>query len=63
MNKVATGLILLALGLWGAIAWWWFILDVAKGVLVILLFAVGLVLVGLGIKDIGKPGSARASRD
>jgi hypothetical protein len=56
MNKVAMGLVFLALAIWGGVSWWWFLWDVLKGVLVLGLFASGLILVGLGVKDIG--GSA-----
>lgn len=52
MNKLIVGLVFLALALWGASAWWWFLWDVIKGVFVVALFGSGLLLVGLGIKTL-----------
>lgn len=51
MDKITIGLVLLALGIWGAASWWWFLWDVIKGIVVIGLFLSGLTLVGVGIKN------------
>lgn len=53
MNKVAIGLVFLVLGIWGMVSWWWFLWDVIKGVAVIAFLVSGLLLVGLGVKDVG----------
>ena len=57
MNKVIVGLVLLALGLWGAVSWWWFLVDIIKGLIVVGLFGTGLVLVGLGLMATNKSSS------
>jgi hypothetical protein len=63
MNKIAAGLVLLALALWGAVSWWWFLFDVLKGLVVVLLFLAGLLLVGLGVRGVGgAPVAKRAAR-
>ena len=59
MNKVAVGLVALALGIWGMVSWWWFLWDVLKGVAVIGLVVSGLLLVGLGLKDVGAPAAEK----
>jgi len=61
MNKVSIGLVFLVLGIWGSVSWWWFILDILKGVMVLTLLASGLLLVGLGVKDIGAPSAEKPS--
>ena len=58
MNKIAAGLVLLALALWGAVCWWWFLFDVIKGLVVVLSFLAGLLLIGLGVR--GASGSQPA---
>lgn len=60
MNKVTVGLVFLALGVWGSISWWWFIWDIIKGVAVLILLIAGLLLIGLGVKNIGEPVPAPA---
>ena len=63
MNKVAIGLVFLVLGIWGLVSWWWFLWDVLKGVSVIAFIAAGLLLVGMGVKDVGAvPGTAEKPR-
>ncbi len=52
MNRLIAGLILLAIGLWGAATWWWFIWDVLKGLIVIMFFLTGLIMVGSGVKSV-----------
>ncbi|MCB4756632.1 MAG: hypothetical protein LHV69_06320 [Elusimicrobia bacterium] len=59
MNKVATGLVLLAVSLWGAVSWWWFLWDVIKGLMVVVLFLAGLALIGLGLRHMGQPQPAK----
>lgn len=49
INKLILGLIILALGLWGAVSWWWFLVDIIKGLVVVGLLGTGLILVGLGL--------------
>lgn len=51
MDKVTVGLVLLALGIWGAVSWWWFLIDIIKGGIVIVLFLAGLMLVGMGVRS------------
>lgn len=51
MNKIIGGLILLALGLWASVSWWWFLWDILKGLAAILLLLSGLALIGVGVKN------------
>ena len=51
MNKIIAGLVLLAIGLWAIVSWWWFIWDIIKGLIVILFLLAGLTLLGLGAKN------------
>lgn len=51
MDKVIAGIVLLALSVWGTVAWWWFIWDILRGLGIVVLFAVGLLLIGLGVKS------------
>lgn len=55
MDKVIAGIVLLALSVWGTVAWWWFIWDILRGLGIVALFAVGLLLVGSGIKCSCRP--------
>lgn len=61
MNKVAMGLVFLVFGIWGMVSWWWFLLDVIKGVAVVALMGSGLLLVGMGVKDVGAPEAKKPS--
>ena len=65
MNRLIAGLILLAIGLWGATTWWWFIWDVLKGLIVIVFFLAGLIMVGSGVKSVTQstPEPAKNSSD
>ena len=51
MNKIIAGLVLLAIGLWAIVSWWWFIWDIIKGLIAILFVLGGLTLLGLGAKN------------
>lgn len=61
MNKVAMGLVFLVFGIWGMVSWWWFLWDVLKGVSIIALIVSGLLLVGMGVKDVGAPEARKPS--
>ncbi|MDO8805451.1 MAG: hypothetical protein Q7R35_13600 [Elusimicrobiota bacterium] len=61
MNKVAIGLVFLVFGIWGMVSWWWFLLDVLKGVSIVALLVAGLLLVGMGVKDVGAPEAKKPS--
>jgi len=51
MNKIIAGLVLLAIGLWAIVSWWWFIWDIIRGLIAILFVLSGLTLLGLGAKN------------
>jgi len=51
MNKIIAGLIVLAVGLWAVVSWWWFVWDIIKGLIAILFVLGGLTLLGLGAKN------------
>lgn len=61
MNKVIAGIIILGLGVWAVSSWWWFIFDIVKGLLAILLILAGLALIGLGVKNNNKTESVKAN--
>ena len=63
MNKIVVGLILLALGLWGAVAWWWFLVDIIKGLIVVGLLGTGLVMLGLGLMKSPESNSETTERN
>ncbi len=50
MDKIIIGLAAVALSIWAGVVWWWFLVDILKGFVVILLFLFGLLLIGLGVK-------------
>jgi len=54
MNKIIAGLIILAVGMWAAVTWWWFLLDILKGLAAIILVLGGFTLIALGIKGTTK---------
>jgi len=54
MNKIIAGLVVLAMGLWAIVSWWWFIWDIIRGVIAVLFVLAGLTLIGLGLKNTGK---------
>lgn len=54
MNKIIAGLVVLAIGLWAIVSWWWFIWDIIRGVIAVLFVLAGLTLIGLGLKNTGK---------
>ena len=51
MNKIIVGLVILAIGMWAAVTWWWFLLDILKGLVAIILVLGGLTLIALGLKN------------
>ncbi len=51
MDKVIAGLIVTAIGIWAMVSWWWFVTDVIKGLTAISLVLIGLIVIGLGMKD------------
>jgi len=51
MDKVIAGLIVTAIGIWAMVSWWWFVTDVIKGLTAISLVLIGLIVIGLGLKD------------
>ncbi len=50
-DKVIAGLVVTAIGIWAMVSWWWFVTDVIKGLTAISLVLVGLIVIGLGMKD------------
>jgi hypothetical protein len=52
MNKIIAGLVILAIGIWATASWWWFIIDIIKGVIAIFFVLGGLTLVSLGVKNV-----------
>ena len=54
MNNIIAGLVVLAIGLWAIVSWWWFIWDIIRGVIAVLFVLAGLTLIGLGMKNTGK---------
>lgn len=51
MSKLIIGLVVFAVGLWAVVSWWWFVLDIIKGLVAIFFLLAGLSLIGLGVKD------------
>ena len=51
MDKVIAGLVVTAIGIWAMVSWWWFVMDVVKGLTAIFIVIAGLTVVGLGVKD------------
>lgn len=51
MNKIIAGLVVLAVGLWATVTWWWFVWDILKGLIAIILVIAGLTLIGLGARS------------
>lgn len=58
MDKIIIGLAAVALSIWAGVVWWWFLVDILKGFIVIALFFFGLLLIALGVK-----GTLKASED
>lgn len=63
MNRLIAGLIIFVIGLWATYSWWWFISDIIKGLFAIGMLVVGLILIGMGIRnfsaetaEMGRPG-------
>jgi len=54
MNKIIAGLVIFAMGLWAMVSWWWFIWDIIRALIAILLVLGGLTLIGLGAKNSGR---------
>jgi len=54
MNKIIAGLVVLAIGLWAIVSWWWFIWDIIRGLIAVLFVLAGLTLIGLGLKNTGR---------
>ena len=54
MNKIIAGLVVLAIGLWAIVSWWWFIWDIIRAVIAVLFVLARLTLIGLGLKNSGK---------
>jgi len=51
MNKIIAGLVILAIGLWATVTWWWFVWDILRGLISVLLVIAGLTLIGLGARN------------
>ena len=54
MLKIIAGLVILTMGLWAVVSWWWFIWDIIRGLIAILFILGGLTLIRLGIKNRGR---------
>lgn len=54
MNKIIAGLVVLAIGFWAVVSWWWFIWDIIRAVIAIIFVLGGLTLIGLGLKNTGR---------
>lgn len=50
-DKIIAGLVALAIGLWALVSWWWFVVDILKGLVVLCLLFLGIILIGLGVKS------------
>ncbi len=50
-DKIIAGLIVTAIGIWAMVSWWWFVMDVVKGLTAISIVLAGLIVIGLGLKD------------
>ena len=49
MINVIAGLIAVVLGIWGLKVWWWSFSELLRGLITLLLFAVGLVAIAAGV--------------
>ena len=61
MNKIIIGLVVLGVGVWMTSTWWWFILDIVKGLFAVGMVLVGLTLIGIGVKN--GTGSAESVKE
>ena len=57
MNAIIGGLIALALGVWGLIAWWWLVVETVQAVLPVLLILGGLIAIAAGLRSVEKQTS------
>ncbi|MEW5946435.1 MAG: hypothetical protein AB1742_09570 [bacterium] len=50
MNVIIGGLIALALGIWGLVAWWWLVVETFQAVLPVILILGGLIAIAAGLR-------------
>lgn len=57
MLSVIFGLLTLALGLWGLVAWWWSVTEFLRGALPIALIVFGIVALAAGVQSVRQPAA------
>ncbi|HIJ81523.1 MAG TPA: hypothetical protein HPP76_07435 [Desulfuromonadales bacterium] len=63
MLSIVFGLIAICLGLWGAITYWWYMIDLLIAVLPLVLIFSGVVALIAGIRNTGIKTSFKGSRE
>lgn len=53
MSSIVFGLISMCIGLWGIVAYWWYVVDVFLAILPVILFFGGSIALMAGIKKTG----------
>ena len=60
MPGIIIGLLAVAFGLWGMTVWWWSVAELLRGIVPIILIALGVVALAAGVttvrQDDGKAG-------
>ncbi|MBF0328603.1 MAG: hypothetical protein HQL10_05560 [Nitrospirae bacterium] len=53
MSSIVFGLIAMCIGLWGMVAYWWYVVDVFLAILPVILLFGGFIALMAGIKKTG----------
>jgi len=61
--NIVFGLLALAMGLWGLSVWWWSVTEVLRGLVPLILLAVGFIALSAGVMNIEKDSPEDAENE
>ena len=63
MTIIVVGIVMLTLGVWGIVAYWWSLLEILRGLIPFLLVLMGLIAIGAGVRNNVKEGKPKSIKD
>lgn len=63
MNLIIGGVVAVLLGVWALVSWWWFLVEVIKGLITLLLIVGGVMTVAAGARKLRNEGVSEDDED